>query len=157
MGHYLDKMLDMPDHVRNGWKRYPMQMDWCVEMVAYNLACAHAGVQHSLEGSLQIRDVDGERLKREDYYAVHVGRIWFPKDYEPAKKFHTSDEAQWAYRGHQAWVKTQRIPLPWTGEYPKGMHFVSQKTLEYLHESQEEYGVPKTSKFRQPDLFARMD
>ena len=45
-------------------------------MVAYNLACAHAKVKHELEGAMQIRDVDGERLPRDQYYAIHVGRIW---------------------------------------------------------------------------------
>ena len=39
-------------------------------------------------------------------------------------------------------VKTQKVPVPWTGEYPKGMHFVSQKTLEYLHESQKKCAAP---------------
>jgi hypothetical protein len=155
--YYLDKLLDMPPEKKRQWERYPMQMSWCVEMVAYNLACAAAGIKTSLEPALQIRDVDGEHLRRDQYYAVHVGRIWFPKNYQPAQKFHTPDERQWSAQGKQAWVKTYDGPVPWTGEIPSNMHFVSKITLEYLHYSQEKYGKPKANQYRAKDLFARMD
>lgn len=96
-------------------------------------------------------------MRRDQYYAVHIGRIWFPKSYQPAQQFHTPDERQWSAQGKQAWVKTYDSPVPWTGEIPPNMHFVSKITLEYLHYSQEKYGKPKANQYRAKDLFARMD
>ena len=128
--HYLDKLLDLPQEQKKDWSTYNMQLDWCVEMVAFNLACAHAGVKMSLENTMQLRDVDVENLPDNNYYAIHVGRIWFPKNYQPAQQFHTPDELQWSYQGHQAWVKTNAGPVPWTGEYPLGMSLVSRTTKE---------------------------
>jgi hypothetical protein len=160
---YLDKLLDLPQSKKADWSTFNMQLEWCVEMVAFNLACAHAGVKMELEHDLQLRDVDVENLPDNRYYAIHVGRIWFPQDYKPAQKFHTPDELQWSAEGHQAWVKTYNGPVPWTGEFPQGMSLVSRATLEDLHWSQSELGPPQPSKFRAPPgpggggLFERMD
>ena len=36
-----------------------IQLDWCVEMFAYNFAAAELGIKHELGTKLQVRDVEG--------------------------------------------------------------------------------------------------
>mmetsp|Transcript_14669 Transcript_14669/g.22913 ORF Transcript_14669/g.22913 Transcript_14669/m.22913 type:complete len:646 (+) Transcript_14669:224-2161(+) len=142
------------------------QINWCVEMLAYNFAAAEAGVKHDIQ-DVQRRDVDGpiypfdmtasnktrERdVKRmNEMYMIHMGRAWFPTEYEPGQQWaHTEGKQISRGRGTQVWCKcnfTAAAILPWPLPTNK-IDFVSNVTLTLLHEVNEKHGLIPASKYR---------
>jgi len=130
-----------------------IQMSWCAEMFAYNFAAAHVGVHHIGKGFLQLRDVDMRRrdAENEKILMIHMGRAWFPKDYEPGKKWSHTEGKAWRSFGNQVWCKcnyTAGTIVPWP--LPDEMDFVSRVTLTDLHYALEKYPIPKSKYFKQP-------
>jgi len=131
-----------------------IQMSWCAEMFAYNFAAAHVGVQHIGKGYLQLRDVDRRRSAAENnkILMIHMGRAWFPHDYEPGKKWSHTEGKAWRSFGNQVWCKcnyTAGTVVPWP--LPDNLDFVSRVTLTDLHYALEKYPLPTSSKyFKQP-------
>jgi len=131
-----------------------IQMSWCAEMFAYNFAAAHVGVRHTGKGFLQLRDVDRRRsaAENEKILMIHMGRAWFPKDYEPGKKWSHTEGKAWRSFGNQVWCKcnyTAGTIIPWP--LPDELDFVSRVTLTDLHYALEKYPIPTSSKyFKQP-------
>lgn len=131
-----------------------IQMSWCAEMFAYNFAAAHVGVQHTGKGYLQLRDVDRRRRASENdkILMIHMGRAWFPHDYEPGKKWSHTEGKAWKSFGNQVWCKcnyTAGTVVPWP--LPDNLDFVSRVTLTKLHYALEKYPIPTSSNyFKQP-------
>jgi len=130
-----------------------IQMSWCAEMYAYNFAAAHVGVHHTGKGFLQLRDVDMRRrdAENEKILMIHMGRAWFPHDYEPGKKWSHTEGKAWRNFGNQVWCKcnyTAGTIIPWP--LPDDLDFVSRVTLTDLHYALEKYPIPKSKYFKQP-------
>jgi hypothetical protein len=131
-----------------------VQVEWCAEMFGFNMACAHAGIEVSLENSLQIRDIETRPVAAvpKGMPMIHMGRAWFPKGSEEAKPFLHTEGASFSYFGDQVWCKcntTGNDVLPWP--VPEGLDFVSDITLRYLHDSRALYGKPTASAQRPDD------
>ena len=81
-------------------------------MYGYVFAAAHAGIPHTIEMRLQLRDV-GPRYGPEITNSVpflHMGRIWFPKSYGCKEWCHTSGHEFDGY-GMQVCDMSHRITL----------------------------------------------
>jgi len=149
----------------NRYQRH-FQIDWCVEMLAYNFAAAEAGVKHEIQ-DVQRRDVDApiypfdmtapnETRERHvksmnEMYMIHMGRAWFPTEYEQGQQWaHTEGKQISRGRGTQVWCKcnfTAAAIVPWPLPSTK-IDFVSNVTLTLLHEVNEKYGLIPASKYR---------
>ncbi|GAB5364730.1 hypothetical protein AAMO2058_000995100 [Amorphochlora amoebiformis] len=138
-------MLKERTEVDQGFKiKYAgVQIDWGAEMLAWNFACTHAGVDFDVLPNVQVRDVDPPLRKDRisSVKMIHMGRAWLPKGYEPAEQWRHTEGAAWNYRGVQVWCKcnvTADEIYPWP--IPDGVDYQSKITLEYLHKSQQKYG-----------------
>lgn len=129
-----------------------LQIEWCAEMFAFNMACAHANVVVDLENDLQIRDVGTTSKERASHIPmIHMGRAWFPRGSELAKPFLHTEGKSFSYLGDQVWCKcndTAADVLPWP--IPNNLDYVSDITLRYLHDSREKFGYVGQSEFRPP-------
>lgn len=128
-----------------------IQFGWGAEMFGWIFGAAHAGVRHQIEHGLQIRDVDGRvsEKREKDIPMIHMGRAWFPKDYEPGWRWHHTEGESFNRFGNQVWCKcnfTASDVIPWP--LPEGTDFQSRVTLRLLHDSREYFGDIPDSKFR---------
>lgn len=146
-------MLKERTEIDEQFKRAYMgvQIDWGAEMLAWNFACAHLGVQFEVVDGIQVRDVDAPLPPSREARVkmIHAGRAWMPKDYLPAKQWEHTEGKAWRYRGIQVWCKcntTADKVYPWP--LPPGLDFQSRITLEYLSKSQQKFGVIQDSPFR---------
>uniref|UniRef100_A0A7R9U8H9 Hydroxyproline O-arabinosyltransferase-like domain-containing protein n=1 Tax=Pinguiococcus pyrenoidosus TaxID=172671 RepID=A0A7R9U8H9_9STRA len=131
-----------------------LQITWGAEMLAYNFAAAEAGIRHDLR-ALQVRDVDPEPgpMRLPMIYMIHMGRAWFPWNYEPGKVWEHTEGRDFKRHGRQVWCKcnkTAAIVRPWPipDESVAHVDYVSRITLTYLHDSFEEFGAVPRSKYR---------
>mmetsp|Transcript_8587 Transcript_8587/g.24852 ORF Transcript_8587/g.24852 Transcript_8587/m.24852 type:complete len:302 (-) Transcript_8587:293-1198(-) len=132
-----------------------LQITWGAEMLAYNFACAEAGVAHKLQ-NFQVRDVDPKPSPKriENTYMIHMGRAWLPWDYEPGAAWTHTEGRDFARHGRQVWCKcntTAAIVRPWPLPEPGSgyeVDWVSRITLTYLHDAYEQRGGPPQSKYR---------
>jgi len=129
-----------------------LDLNWAAEMFGYNFASAHVGVHHEAVKRIQVRDVDGEHRheKLKDVTMLHVGRAWFPKTYEPAKRWAHTEGKSFSHFGQQVWCKcnhTASSIMPWP--IPADVDFQSKHTLEMMHFANEEFGpIPVNREFR---------
>jgi hypothetical protein len=153
--HYTLKVRNLMSTDEGFRKKYghTQVTGWSVEMVGYVYAAAHVGVYHVIEHHLQIRDVEprvsADRADR--IPMIHMGRAWFPNNYEPGKQWWHTEGKDFASFGAQVWCKcnfTAGDILPWP--IPQGLDFVSHHTLTLLHEARESFGKLPASKYRMP-------
>ncbi|ETO36150.1 hypothetical protein RFI_00912, partial [Reticulomyxa filosa] len=133
---------------------FHIQMGWGTEMFGYIFAAAHVGIKHEVVWGIQIRDVSPRPQTPKDEKAfamIHMGRAWFPRDYEPGKQWWHTEGRAFRNFGAQVWCKcnwTASDIIPWP--IPEGTDFQSRHTLYLLHESRMYFGeIPKKTKFRQ--------
>lgn len=129
-----------------------VQIAWCAEMFAFIMGVAEAGVHMELVHDLQIRDVAGGIFDQKEssvYPMIHMGRAWFPNDYEPGKRWEHTEGRDFRHHGRQVWCKcndTGSDIIPWP--LPQHIDLVSEVTLTLLHDSREKYGELPINKYR---------
>eukprot|EP00472_Partenskyella_glossopodia_P011694 CAMPEP_0197537286 /NCGR_PEP_ID=MMETSP1318-20131121/56410_1 /TAXON_ID=552666 /ORGANISM="Partenskyella glossopodia, Strain RCC365" /LENGTH=456 /DNA_ID=CAMNT_0043095421 /DNA_START=329 /DNA_END=1696 /DNA_ORIENTATION=+ len=74
-----------------------LQIDWGSEMLGWNFACAHLGLGTTVLPNIQARDVDRPVPpdREKEVKMIHMGRAWFPKHYQPAKRWQHTEGAAW--------------------------------------------------------------
>jgi hypothetical protein len=129
-----------------------LDVNWASEMYGFNMAAAHLGIKFDVEHNLQVRDVDGERTDEQckNKLSIHMGRAWFPKGDPNARKWKHTEGRSFSMYGDQVWCKcnyTASTVMPWP--IPSSLDFVSRITLQYLHDSIQEFGpIPENEMWR---------
>jgi hypothetical protein len=143
--HYTLKVRKLMKTDPNFAKKYSHNQitGWSVEMVGYVYAAAHVGIKHDIKRHIQIRDVDSRpslELQKE-ITMIHMGRAWFPPEYEPGKKWWHTEGKEFSAFGAQVWCKCNQTAgeiVPWP--LPDEIDFQSYHTLSLLHEALEAFG-----------------
>lgn len=154
--HYtlkVRKLYDSDSEFKAKYERYQV-VTWSVEMIGYVYAAAHVGLVHTIERHLQIRDVDSRlpETLTNVIPMIHMGRAWFPDDYEPGRKWWHTEGKDFKRFGSQVWCKcnyTAGEIVPWPIPSER-MDFVSRHTLTLLHEAKERFPLPQNTMFRKP-------
>ena len=154
---YIDIMYQREAEDPAFGKKYKgLQFDWGKEMFGYIFGAAHAGIKHEVVHNIQRRDVSSRpRDKAEELGIdmIHMGRIWWPKDYSLSRKFMHTEGKAWSHFGTQVWCKcnyTASDVIPWPmPENPRGrVDFQSYHTLYLLYHGREYFGPLPDSKYR---------